>query len=151
LEHAARQDVTLAFEPEPGMFIDTLGSYADLLEELAKTRVDSSRLRLTMDIGHLHCLGEVPIAERIRDWADRLATIHLEDMRHGVHEHLMFGEGEIEFQPVFAALTEIRYSGLVNIELSRHSHDGADVARRAYNYLRPIVAAALAAFPPASS
>jgi sugar phosphate isomerase/epimerase len=139
IDHADHCGVQLAFEPEPGMLVDTLGRYADLLQELTDTGVDPSRLHLTMDIGHLHCLGEVPISDHIRRWADRLANIHIEDMRQGVHEHLMFGEGEIDFQPIFAALVEIRYSGLVNVELSRHSHEGPDASRRAYNYLRPLV------------
>jgi sugar phosphate isomerase/epimerase len=139
IEYADSKGVTLAFEPEPGMLVDTLDRYADLLEELAKKRIDSSRLRLTIDVGHLHCLGEVPIAGKIRQWADRLANVHIEDMRQGVHEHLMFGEGEIEFPPIFAALAEIRYSGLVSVELSRHSHEAPTAARRAYNYLRPLI------------
>jgi sugar phosphate isomerase/epimerase len=141
MNDADRQGVKLAFEPEPGMLIDTLGRFADLLEELTAAGVDSSRLGLTMDIGHLHCLGEVPISDHIRRWASRLANIHIEDMRRGVHEHLMFGEGEIAFEPIFAALVEIRYSGLINVELSRHSHEGPDASRRAYNFLRPMVSA----------
>jgi sugar phosphate isomerase/epimerase len=120
------------------MLVDTLGSYADLLRELDRTGVESSRLLLTMDLGHLHCMAEVPIPDHIRHWAGRLANIHIEDMRRGVHEHLMFGEGEIEFEPIFAALAEIRYPGLVNVELSRHSHEGPDASRRAYNYLQPM-------------
>jgi sugar phosphate isomerase/epimerase len=139
IDYADSKGVTLAFEPEPGMLVDTLARYADLLEELAKKRIDSSRLRLTIDVGHLHCLAELPIADKIRQWADRLANVHIEDMRQGVHEHLMFGEGEIEFPPVFAALAEIRYSGLVSVELSRHSHEAPTAARRAYNYLRPLI------------
>jgi L-ribulose-5-phosphate 3-epimerase len=30
-------------------------------------------------------------------------------MRRGVHEHLMFGEGEIDFPPILQALAEIGY------------------------------------------
>jgi sugar phosphate isomerase/epimerase len=142
VDYAQKREVVLAFEPEPGMLIDTLARYADLLDELAGQRIDISSLRLTIDVGHLHCLGEVPLAGHIRRWADRLVNIHIEDMRSGIHEHLMFGEGEIEFQPVFAALAEIGYSGLVNVELSRHSHEAPTAARRAYNYLRPLVDAA---------
>jgi sugar phosphate isomerase/epimerase len=57
IQHADRQDVTLAFEPEPEMFIDTLDRYGDLLDELESRRVDTSGLQLTLDIGHLHCQG----------------------------------------------------------------------------------------------
>jgi len=142
LTYAERNNVALAFEPEPGMLVDTLNRYADLLAELDANRVDTSRLALTVDVGHLHCQGEVPIADQIRRWRGRLANVHIEDMRSGVHEHLMFGEGEIDFPPVIAALYEIKYSGLIGVELSRHSHEGPAAARGAYNYLRPLIQAA---------
>ena len=138
LQYADERNVTLAFEPEPGMFIDTLDRYADLLEELTRRGSDTSRLKLTIDIGHLHCMGELPIADKLRQWRDRIANIHIEDMRAGVHEHLMFGEGEIDFPPVIAALAEIRYAGLVNVELTRHAHIGPAAAREAYDFLKPL-------------
>jgi sugar phosphate isomerase/epimerase len=145
LDYANRQGVNLAFEPEPGMVIETLAAYDRLIAELAATGVNVSRLRLTVDIGHLHCQGELPIAAKIRQYADRLANVHIEDMRAGVHEHLMFGEGEIDFPPVIAALAEIGYDGLLSVELSRHSHEGPTAARRAYNFLKPLVDAAKSA------
>ena len=61
LDYAERRDVMLGFEPEPGMLIDTMSSFTELLNA-----IDSPRLKLTLDIGHLHCLGEVPIADQIR-------------------------------------------------------------------------------------
>jgi sugar phosphate isomerase/epimerase len=121
------------------MFIDTMARFADLVEELESKRVDLERFRLTIDIGHLHCQGEVPIAEVLRRWSDRLANVHLEDMRAGVHEHLMFGEGEIDFPPVIAALAEIGYDGLLGVELSRHRQQGAAAARQAYAFLNPLL------------
>lgn len=139
LRVADRRQVNLAFEPEPGMLIDTLDSFDELLQELSAKSIDRSRLGLTIDVGHLHCQGELPIADKIRQWGHRLANVHIEDMRSGVHEHLMFGEGEIDFPPVIAALANIRYDGLVSVELSRHSHEGPLAARRAYNYLRPLI------------
>lgn len=134
LDYAERKNVQLGFEPEPSMLIDTMDRFAELIDQ-----VDSPRLGLTLDIGHLHCQGEVPIADVIRRWADRLVNVHLEDMRHGVHEHLMFGEGEIDFGPVIAALAEIGYDGGLHVELSRHSHLGPMAAKQAYAFLRPLV------------
>ena len=121
------------------MLIDTIDRYNELLDQLAKKGIDISRLGLTIDVGHLHCQGEVPIPEKIRASKDRLVNVHIEDMRSGVHEHLMFGDGEIDFPPVIAALAEIGYDGLLSVELSRHSHEGPHAARRAYNYLRPLI------------
>jgi L-ribulose-5-phosphate 3-epimerase len=130
---AAKREVHLAFEPEPGMFIDTMPRFAELLE-----RVDHPSFGLTLDIGHLHCQGEAPIADHIRRWAARLWNVHIEDMRQGVHDHLMFGEGEIDFGPVLVALEEIGYGGGVHVELSRHSHDAVETARRAMAFLRSV-------------
>jgi sugar phosphate isomerase/epimerase len=60
-------------------------------------------------------------------------------MRAGVHEHLMFGEGEIDFPPVLAALAEEGYAGGVHVELSRHSHMAPEAARRAFQFLSPLM------------
>jgi L-ribulose-5-phosphate 3-epimerase len=145
IAEAERRQMLLAFEPEPGMLIDTLDRYDELLDKLADKGVDTSCLGLTIDVGHLHCQGELPIAEKIRTSKNRLKNVHIEDMRAGTHEHLMFGEGEIDFPPVIAALAEIRYDGLLSVELSRHSHEGPTAARHAYNFLRPLIQAATGA------
>ena len=135
-EYAEKQQVRLAFEPEPSMFIDTMTRWAELHQ-----RVAHPSFGLTVDIGHLHCLGETPIAEHLRRWRDWLWNVHIEDMRRGVHDHLMFGEGEIDFAELLAALAVIGYTGGVHVELSRHSHDAVETARRALAFLRVVRAA----------
>jgi len=134
LDYADERGVTLGFEPEPGMLVDSMARFEQLLG-----RLDAPRLRLTLDVGHLHCQGETPIAQYVRLWSSRLATVHLEDMRRGVHEHLMFGEGEIDFGGVFASLRQVGYQGGVYVELSRHSRLGPDTARAAIEFLRPLM------------
>jgi sugar phosphate isomerase/epimerase len=145
IDYASVRDVQLAFEPEPGMLVDTLSRYGDLVDILQSHHIDASQLGLTIDIGHLHCQGEVPIDAMIEQYSSRLANVHIEDMRAGIHEHLMFGEGEIDFRPVIAALARIGYAGVVGVELSRHSHEGPQAARQAYDFLQPLVEAATAA------
>ncbi|HZZ72172.1 MAG TPA: sugar phosphate isomerase/epimerase family protein [Pirellulales bacterium] len=134
LDYAAQRQVNLGFEPEPGMFIDTMDRYQELLN-----RIDAPQFLLTLDIGHLHCLGETPLAAQIDRWNARIVNVHLEDMRRGVHEHLPFGEGEIEFAPVLSALRRGNYRGGIHVELSRHSHLGPAAARQAFEFLRPLV------------
>jgi len=133
LDDAAKHGVTIGFEPEPGMLIDSMDRFGELLRRVG------DRLRLTLDIGHLQCQGETPIADVIRKWASCLVNVHLEDMRAGVHEHLMFGQGEIQFAPVLRALAEAGYQGGAYVELSRHSHEGPSAARRAMDFLRPLL------------
>jgi sugar phosphate isomerase/epimerase len=134
LDYAARHGVLIAFEPEPGMFIQSIQEYEELLGQVL-----AENFRLTLDVGHLHCQGEVPIAGVIGRWAPRLVNVHLEDMRAGMHEHLMFGEGEIDFPPVLQALADSGYQGGVHVELSRHSREGPAAARRAFEFLSPMM------------
>ena len=115
------------------MFIDTMDRFAEL-----KQRVNHPLFGLTIDIGHLHCMGEVPIPPHIRRWKDVLWNVHIEDMKRGVHDHLMFGEGEIDFPPVLRCLREVNYTGGVHVELSRHSHDAVETARKAIEFLRSL-------------
>ena len=134
LGYAATKDVPIGFEPEPGMLIDSMRTFDELL-----VRLDAPNLRLTLDIGHLQCQGEAPIAEVIRRWSPRLVNVHIEDMRAGRHEHLMFGEGEIDFPPIVQALAQSGYTGGLFVELSRHSHVGPEAARKAFAFLRPML------------
>jgi len=134
LDYAAERRVAIGFEPEPGMLIDTMARYEELLQA-----VDAPNFRLTLDVGHLQCQGEVPIGDSIRRFGPRLANVHVEDMRRGVHEHLMFGEGEVDFAGVLQALAAVGYQGGVHVELSRHSHQAPEAARRAFEFLNPLV------------
>jgi sugar phosphate isomerase/epimerase len=135
LDYAARQQVVLAFEPEPDMYVDTTARYGELLRRLGP----GVPLKLTLDIGHLQCLDELPIADVIRRWGQHAVNVHIEDMRRGLHQHLMFGEGEIDFPAVIAALAEVGYEGGLQVELSRHADEGPTAAQRAYAFLHPLV------------
>jgi sugar phosphate isomerase/epimerase len=129
-DHAATRQVRLAFEPEPGMLVATMDDYRRLHEA-----VNHPHFGLTLDVGHLHCLGEGPLPSIILSWRHVIWNIHIEDMRRGVHDHLQFGEGEMEFEPIARALREVGYEGGVHVELSRHSHDAVSVAQAAFDFL----------------
>jgi sugar phosphate isomerase/epimerase len=132
-DFAEGRRVRLAFEPEPGMFIDTMDKFAEL-----HGKVNRPNFGLTLDIGHLHCMGELPIGDHIRKWRQWLWNVHIEDMKRGVHEHLMFGEGEVDFQDAMRALRETGYKRGVYVELSRHSHDAFETALKAIAFLKAI-------------
>jgi L-ribulose-5-phosphate 3-epimerase len=135
------QDVTLAFEPEPGMLVDRLDGYDRLVAALGHP----DRFRLTLDVGHCRCNESEPVAGCVARAAPRLANVHIEDMRRGVHEHLDFGEGEVDFPAALGALRAAGYAGLVSVELSRHSHAAEVVVPRALSFLRDAEQAAMPA------
>lgn len=130
-EYSATKNVRLAFEPEPGMFIDTMEKFAEL-----HSRVNHPNFGLTVDVGHLVCNGEIPASEHLLRWKDWLWNVHIEDMRRGVHDHLMFGEGEVDFADVFAGLRAADFRGMISVELSRHSFDAVNAAKKSIEFLR---------------
>jgi L-ribulose-5-phosphate 3-epimerase len=131
---AERRGVTLGFEPEPGMLVDRLDGYDHLLAALGHP----PQLGLTLDIGHCVCVEPEPVPACVARAAPRLVNVHIEDMRRGVHEHLDFGEGEVDFPPALAALRAVGYGGLVSVELSRHSHAAHVVVPKALPFLRAV-------------
>ncbi|MET7934301.1 sugar phosphate isomerase/epimerase family protein [Streptomyces sp. NPDC005322] len=132
LDAAASAGVALAVEPEPGHLLADLAGFNRLRTALG----DPPALGLTLDIGHCQCLEPAPPAECVRAAAPWVRHVQIEDMRRGVHEHLPFGEGEIDFPPVLEALRATGYRGLVGVELPRHSHAGPELARTSLRFLK---------------
>ncbi|RRR78655.1 sugar phosphate isomerase/epimerase [Streptomyces sp. RP5T] len=137
LDAAATAGVPLAIEPEPGHLLATLADFHHLRTSLGSP----PPLGLTLDIGHCQCLEPDPPAECVRAAAPWLRHVQIEDMRRGVHEHLPFGDGEIDFPPVLDALAATGYQGLTVVELPRHSHAGPELARSSIEFLRNAEAA----------
>jgi sugar phosphate isomerase/epimerase len=131
LERARQRGMVCAFEPEPGMLVDRL----DRALELRRRLDEPELLRVTLDIGHVVCNEEMSIPEAIRLAGPLLANVQLDDMRPGVHEHLEFGEGEVDLEGALAALVETGYGGLAAVELPRHGHAAPEVARRSLQSL----------------
>jgi len=140
LEHVCRDadlaGVDLAFEPEPGQFIETTDALAGLLDE-----VDHPRLGANVDVGHAWCAGDDP-AESIRRLGRRVKHLHLEDIKDRTHYHLIPGEGgEIDFPAVRRALDEIGYAGAAAVELYTYADEPDRAAVGAYQALAPLFGA----------
>jgi sugar phosphate isomerase/epimerase len=130
-EFAEEKGVQLAFEPEPGMFVADMTTFDQL-----KSRIPSPAFGLTLDIGHYFITETMPFSEGFRRYAPLVRNIHIEDIRGHRHEHLPFGEGELPLAEILATLSASKYSGLVNVELSRDSHRAPEVAAAAIAFLR---------------
>lgn len=101
-EYAGRYGIPLAFESEPGMFIENLTQYQKL-----KKLVENPLFGLTLDVGHAFLTENDSLVDSIRNYRNSITNIHLEDMKKGHHKYLQFGKGEIGFFEVFDALKEI--------------------------------------------
>ncbi|MGH4001194.1 MAG: EboA domain-containing protein [Pseudonocardiaceae bacterium] len=127
LEEAAARGVALGLEPEPGHVVARLSDALALRAALGSPEL----LGITLDVGHCVAVEPDDATTCLRRAGALLVNVQLDDMRRGVHEHLEFGEGELDLPATLAALTEIGYTGLASVELPRHSHAAPRVARRA--------------------
>jgi L-ribulose-5-phosphate 3-epimerase len=124
--------VPLGFEPEPGMLVGDIADWQRLHTDLGRP----AGFGMTLDIGHCRAVEPMGVADCVTATAEHLVNVQIDDMRRGVHEHLEFGDGEIDFPPVLRALIDGGYRGLVAVELPRHSHAAPDTARRSLDFLR---------------
>jgi len=140
LDHAAERGIRVAFEPEPGMFIEDLADWRALRE-----RVDHPALGLTIDVGHLAVREEAPWERHLIVHRDELLHVHLDDAANGIHEHLPPGQGELDWTGILGALDRIGFGGVALVELSRHSHVAPVMAQRSILFLRRVEARVRAA------
>jgi len=131
LDAAAESGVRVCFEPEPGMAVAGLEDLGDFL--LALGRDD---LWVMLDVGHVPVTESIGPDEAIVAFGERLGGVQLDDSKDGRHEHLFFGDGEIDFAAVARALDQVGYMGLASVELPRHDHDPVTTARRALEFWR---------------
>jgi L-ribulose-5-phosphate 3-epimerase len=135
LDHAADartgRGVAVAFEPEPGMFIDTLHRCSRLFDRLG----NPGHLAVTIDIGHLECMGERPTEAVLAPWAGRIANVHVDDQLAARHEHLPLGAGDIDFSATVGVLRAAGYAGGLHVELPRQSHRWSETARDSAAFL----------------
>jgi sugar phosphate isomerase/epimerase len=132
LAHAVARGVVVALEPEPGMAVEDVAGWRDLADEVA----DAGPLRLALDVGHCLVAGDLEPDEAIRRHAADLGAVAVEDMPRGVHEHRMFGEGDLDLDAVVAALVDCGVDRLVSVELSRDGHRAHEVVPAALDALR---------------
>ncbi|KMO31551.1 sugar phosphate isomerase/epimerase family protein [Methylobacterium aquaticum] len=125
--YATERRVVAALEPEPGMLVETLDDYAALA---------IPGLTLALDTGHCLVTQEREPAAAVREFADRLGTVAIEDMARGNHIHLPFGEGDMDVPGVLDALEAIHFDKLVCVELSRESHRADRMIPDSLRYLR---------------
>jgi sugar phosphate isomerase/epimerase len=122
--------VVIGFEPEPGMYVEDMPAFARL-----RALVDDPAFKLTLDVGHAHLTEAAGAVATVQAWASEIVNAHVEGMNRGLHDHLVPWEGDLDVRAALAALEATGFTGPACLELSRHSHDAARIAKRAFEYL----------------
>lgn len=133
-EYAKMKNIKIGFEPEPQMLIETLEQYS-----LLRKKINYDNFGLTLDIGHTQCCENQSIRDCIISRQNEIFNIHLTDIKNKKHFHLPLGEGDINFLDVFKALKKIKYANIVNLEMSRNSHNAPIVANQSMIFIKEIL------------
>lgn len=137
LPDAEKAGVRLCIEPEPGLLIEKAGEYDEFMKRFKGDKVAEKWLGLNFDVGHFYCVGEDP-AENASRFAGRIHHIQIEDISSDrVHFHLVPGDGAIDFDAFFKALSGAGYdNGWITVELYTFEHRAIEVAQRAREFLK---------------
>lgn len=107
-DHAEKSGTALFYEPlnryETNM-ATTLAAGAELIQPLATRNV-----RLLADLFHMN-IEEASIAEALRDAGSLVGHVHFVDSNRQAA-----GRGHMDYQPIVAALKEIRFEGYASVE-----------------------------------
>ena len=116
-----RNGVELRIEPHPDDFVEDHYHGVDMVRA-----IDSPYVTYLYCVPHTHYLGR-DIAAMIRYAGDTLTHIHAADTYHPsryianpsdtdvrLHQHLDIGQGDVDFDSLFASLAEIGFDGVIS-------------------------------------
>ena len=127
-------EVKLLVEPEPDLLLERTSEFKPFIEEIRSPMVG-----LNFDIGHFYCAGENLAAafETLFPW---IGHVHIEDIASTRrHNHLIAGEGAIDFVEVFQTMEKLGYQGDISLELYPYVDQPEAAGRESLAYLTPIL------------
>ena len=114
-DYAKPFGVTICVEnlPFPDYPLATVEQVCELVDKL-----DRPNLKVCLDAGHASIFFGSDVGAAIRYIGKRLEAVHIHDNMGKEDEHLIPGEGIIDWDGYCAALAEIGYEGVISLETS---------------------------------
>jgi sugar phosphate isomerase/epimerase len=98
---------------------------------LMSSEIASQGLGILLDTGHLNVVKE-EIPNSIVSARDRLIHVHVNDNNGETDQHLVPGDGMIDFRAVLEALHRIGYDKYLTIELEQSDGDSSALRSRKF-------------------
>lgn len=111
-ELAEQSRLRLAVEPRP---MDLLGNTDSLLRLM--DAISSESLGGVVDFSHIRIAREIP-ALSMKKLGRKIFSVHLSDYDGITDSHWPPGQGITEWKPIFQALREVRYDGILSLDVS---------------------------------
>jgi sugar phosphate isomerase/epimerase len=82
--------------------------------------IQSDKLKLCYDSGHENCFTKTDMLEK---YAQRLVALHLHDNDSTSDQHMIPGDGSIEWNAVIAKIKNTGFNGSMTLECANHGHE----------------------------
>ena len=131
---AQELDIKILVEPEPDLLMENTRELKEFIVD-----VKSPAIGVNFDIGHFFCAGEDPRVafEELFEW---IGHVHLEDIAPDrVHNHLILGQGAIQFTEIFQTMLRLGYQGDVSLELYPYVDAPEEAGRESLEYLQTLL------------
>lgn len=135
IETAEKFGVCLTLESFGGIKVNGVPGYDHFADpEAMKYEYDSLNTEykaFCLDSGHTNVAvggGFLPVEDYARLFGDRIKMLHFHDNHGSYDQHLIPGQGNVNWPKVFEALDEIGYDGYYNYEIALKFGDCLDKA-----------------------
>ena len=114
-DYAKQYDVNVCVEnlPFPLYPLTTVEQVCEIVDKLAR-----ENLKVCLDTGHAAIFFGSNVGDAVRYIGNRLEAVHIHDNMGKEDEHLIPGDGIIDWDGFAAALKEIGFSGVISLETS---------------------------------
>ncbi len=128
--YAEQLGVELAMEFEPGFVLDTTALTLKAFQE-----INSPVLKINADIGHIFLQDPDPMAA-IESCKGLIIHAHVENMKTGIHNHLVPYEGDMDLPAYIAKLRETGFDGMAAFDAYQYDYEA--VAEDTVKYFKSI-------------
>ncbi len=116
VEYAEVHNVALAIENVPSgksAWEEAIGQKAEEIIDIIK-EIKAKNIGVTFDVGHANTVSD-PVNFAI-ELAPYIVNVHLHDNDGSIDQHLLIGEGKIDFLEILGTFKRVNYSGPLVLE-----------------------------------